>query len=862
MALDASGIGTFVWHLADDRADCDPRMLMMLGLPYDAITSMSELLRILIHPSDREHCANAVERATDPLGRGVLREEIRVLRPGGAECWLAISGQTMFQPVFTEGGDGIGAWKAVRISGCAADVTRRKRREANVAFLADLGNDFARLSSATEIMHLAGAKAGAYLDLSSLYVIEMDDSRDEGRLLHAWRPTEMPGLPVVFRISDFTTERFSREAHAGEPIVVRDTSADPRVDRQAHLHANIRAAVSVPFIRNGKLKFLLCAGDAESRDWRDDEIDACHQLSMLLFPCLERAYAEEAVAGDLRDIRLLQTLSSQLIKEQDSSSFFDTLVDAATSIMRSEFATLQVFHPERGPAGELQLLSSRGFTEEARQQWQWVGPDSGSPCAAAIKTRVRMVAPDVANCEFLNGTEGQTLMLAGGVLAGQSTPLLARDGKMLGMISTHWRRRHRPSDGEFRMFDILARQAADLMERTQAQERLRVSEQQLQEADRRKDEFLAVLAHELRNPLAPLRTALELMRIAGDTPEALREFRGMMEEQVDHMVRLIDDLLDVSRITSGKIRLQCQPTTLTSVLNTAIEVNRDALRANDVVVSVALPDTTVVVDADPTRIVQVLSNILHNAVKFSERGGEIKIAVTVEPPHADETGQVAIVVADSGAGISKDMLPRVFELFTQQNEVTNREDKGLGIGLALARQLIELHGGSIVGHSDGPGLGSTFTIRLPLPKFPLEVPVSDPPPTPRITTRVLVVDDNVSAATAMRRLVTALGGDCRVAYDGEAGVKEALEFRPDLVFLDIAMPGLNGYDACRRIRDEVGSNVIVVALTGWGQDRDKLKAQDAGFDAHLTKPPDPLALEALLAAPATARQGSGATAPQ
>ncbi|HJS72922.1 MAG TPA: ATP-binding protein, partial [Vicinamibacteria bacterium] len=376
--------------------------------------------------------------------------------------------------------------------------------------------------------------------------------------------------------------------------------------------------------------------------------------------------------------------------------------------------------------------------------------------------------------------------------------------------------------------------------RREAAEVLRESEERLKDADRRKDEFLAMLAHELRNPLAPIRTSLELVRLAGDTPEAFERVRTMMERQVGHMIRLVDDLMDVSRISSGKIRLQRQPTALASLVGMAIEANRAALDSKQMSLRVDLPESPAWLDVDATRFVQIVSNVLNNAVKFTEARGHIAIAAQLEP----ESG-LTLTVTDSGAGIDREMLPRVFDFFAQ-DDAASRVHTGLGIGLALARRLIEMHGGSIEAQSDGHGLGSTFRIRVPVLQGVPAAPPSPPTEKHESTRRVVVIDDNADAANAIAMLVSQLGGECQVAGDGETGLKKVLECRPDLVLLDIRMPGMDGYETCRRIREKLGAGVAVVALTGWGQERDRKKAIRAGFDAHLTKPADPAALERLL----------------
>jgi PAS domain S-box-containing protein len=373
------------------------------------------------------------------------------------------------------------------------------------------------------------------------------------------------------------------------------------------------------------------------------------------------------------------------------------------------------------------------------------------------------------------------------------------------------------------------------------------TEEELLNADRRKDEFLALLAHELRNPLAPIRTALELMRVSGDTPPSFQSVRSMMERQVGQMVRLIDDLLDVSRIASGKIVLRRVPTSLTELLQTSIEVHRPMIEAAGIQLTVELPSHAYVVDVDPTRFVQILSNVLHNASKFTPRGGRIRCSVDTR--RVDDLDWITVTISDTGVGISNDMLPRVFDMFTQADSPAERTHGGLGIGLALARQLAEMHGGQIGARSEGPGQGSAFSITVPVCDSPAAGPSVGELDVPTLSCRVIIVDDNRDAAEMMSMLVTEMGGTARTAHDAASGLSAVREFLPDIVFLDIGMPGMDGYEACRRIRHEASDKpVFIVAVTGWGQSNDKKLALDAGFDAHLTKPVDPALLGRILAA--------------
>lgn len=428
-----------------------------------------------------------------------------------------------------------------------------------------------------------------------------------------------------------------------------------------------------------------------------------------------------------------------------------------------------------------------------------------------------------------------------------SFPVRTEAGKFVGTFALYWPqpREATPPDLDFAAVltqtaaIIISRHTADLVER-------RKTEAALREADYWKHAFPAILAHELRNPLAPIRTGLELLRLSADKPESLERIRPMLERQVGHMVRMIDDLLDVSRITSGKIQLQLEPSPLSELVRNAVDANRAAIDAKGLQLSLTLPDTPCVLDVDPTRFVQVISNLLQNATKFTERGGEVTVTACLD----EGTATLALTVSDTGIGIDRDTLPRVFDLFVQGDD-RRTGTGGLGIGLALARQLMELHGGRIEAQSDGPGQGSAFTIHMPVvTSRDLDDPTQVAAFAVSIARKVLVIDDNVDAAETLAAFVRARGGDAETAHEGESGVRAAVRFRPDVILLDIGMPGIDGYETCRRIRAErLTDDPCIVALTGWGQEQARALALASGFDAHLTKPADPRALETLLSDP-------------
>jgi len=380
--------------------------------------------------------------------------------------------------------------------------------------------------------------------------------------------------------------------------------------------------------------------------------------------------------------------------------------------------------------------------------------------------------------------------------------------------------------------------ARDITEQKRAQQALR-------EADRHKDQFLATLAHELRNPLAPVQNSLELLKLAGGNAEAIEQARSVMDRQIGQMVRLIDDLLDVSRISLGKIELRQERVELASVLNHAIESVRSLSESSGHQLTVKPPSQPVFLNGDPTRLAQVISNLLNNACKFTDRGGRIGLSAFREDDHA------VIRVRDNGVGLAADQLSRIFEMFTQVDTSLERTRGGLGIGLMLVKSIVELHGGSVEATSEGLGQGAEFIVRLPISAESTTQPPAAPAmsqPRTIASRRILVVDDNLDSATTLAMLLKIMGHETHLAHDGLEAVEAAGTFRPDVVLLDIGLPKLNGYDACRRIREQPwGKSVVLVALTGWGQDEDRRKSDDAGFDGHLVKPVEHSELMKLLA---------------
>jgi PAS domain S-box-containing protein len=418
-----------------------------------------------------------------------------------------------------------------------------------------------------------------------------------------------------------------------------------------------------------------------------------------------------------------------------------------------------------------------------------------------------------------------------GVLA---VPFVGRDGARLGFVEICDK-----LDGDLTATDeAIAIQLAQLA--VVAIENVRLYDQ-LREQDRRKDEFLATLAHELRNPLAPIRTGLHVLS-HDVSPEQAARTRDMMARQLVHLVRMVDDLLDISRVTLGKITLQKQRVDLRVILDSALETTRSLLDAGRHEISVRLPSQPLPLDADPTRLSQVFSNLVNNAAKYTPPGG--RIAITAD---ADST-TLTVRVEDTGIGIPAEMLPCVFDMFTQVGRSIERAQGGLGVGLALVRRLVEMHGGSVAAESSGHGRGSTFVVQIPLAEVAAPVATrTEDPARGAAELKILVVDDNVDAAEMLGMLLELRGYHTRLAHTGPAALDADADFQPAVIFLDIGLPGLNGYQVAQRLRASARvPQPVLVALTGWGTDEDRRQAKAAGFDGHLVKPVDIQQLEATI----------------
>jgi signal transduction histidine kinase/CheY-like chemotaxis protein len=540
------------------------------------------------------------------------------------------------------------------------------------------------------------------------------------------------------------------------------------------------------------------------------------------------------LAAELDTAERLLKVSTLLIQADRIEALYERILDTAVEVLGSDFASLQKLHPERGLGGELRLLGYRGFTLSAARFWEWVQPASHSACGAVLATRRRCAIPDVEKEPRLAGTEDLAVFRETGIRAVQSTPLFSGDGVMLGVFSTHWREPHELTGTELRALDVLARQTADLIERAQAEEALRAREALLREADLRKGEFIAMLSHELRNPLAPIRNSLYVLdRVSPSGEHALRA-KGIIQRQVDQLARLVDDLLDVTRMDRNKVQLRRSRLELNELVRQTTEDHRFLFDEAGVRLELHPAPAQVFVHADWNRVAQVVGNLLQNAAKFTPREGLVSVHVSTD----DVAGAALVRVVDSGVGMSPETLARLFQPFMQAERSLDRSKGGLGLGLALVRGVVEGHGGAVYARSAGVGRGAELVVCLPLsPEAPAD---GERTPGDAATTRcrVLLIEDNADAAESLRDLLACYEHEVAIAGNGADGIAAARAFRPDVVLCDIGLPGMDGYDVARAFRgDEALKDTFLVALSGYALPEDLGRAAEAGFDQHLAKPP-------------------------
>ncbi len=553
--------------------------------------------------------------------------------------------------------------------------------------------------------------------------------------------------------------------------------------------------------------------------------------------------AELALHRAARTTRFLADSSAALARPADSESTLQRIADLAVPIF-ADWCAVDIRNAD-GTTRRVAITHNDPITLQLVRDLQdkYHARPNETRGRASLRTGVSQWVPEIPD-SLLAATaldeESLQLIRGLGLRSYISVPLKARDGDTLGALTFVMAESGRTYVADdLRAAEDLANRASIAIENSNLVEALK-------ESDRRKDEFLAVLAHELRNPLAPVRNAVEIMRAKAPPVAELKWAGDIIDRQVEQMTRLVDDLLDVSRISRGTIDLRIERIELSRVVADAVESCRPLIERRGHALSVILPPEPLFLNADPTRLAQILLNLLNNSAKYTERGGRIWLTATCEG------AQVEIRVRDTGVGISASTLPRVFEMFTQVDRDLERSQGGLGIGLTLVKRLVESHGGTVEAHSPGLGKGSEFIVRLPVAA---DGPAHEAPrvgdreeeePRTLPSHRILVVDDNRDAADSLAMILQMMGHEVGIAYDGVEAERRAAELQPSIVLLDLGLPKLNGYEVARRIKGTRTGDVVLVALTGWGQAEDRRRTREAGFDFHLTKPVESDALNTLL----------------
>ncbi|HZT04737.1 MAG TPA: ATP-binding protein [Steroidobacteraceae bacterium] len=533
-----------------------------------------------------------------------------------------------------------------------------------------------------------------------------------------------------------------------------------------------------------------------------------------------------------------------LLEAGDLESLYGKSIEVAAELLAADCATLQTRVPERV---QLRLAAARGLPPEAAAFWERVDAGSSSACGQAWSRGERVLITDVERDSHLAGTEDLRQMRLCGIRAVQSAPLLSRGGALLGVLSTYWRRVYHPSRDMLLLMDALAGQVARLIERALIEEAqraaeagLRVRVAALERLDSDKNDFLAMLAHELRNPLAPIRNVGEVLAQVLPEEPAVQRPLAILRRQTDQLTRLVDDLLDISRIQQGRLTLQERPVEVGEILEQALETVQPLIREKRHELTVERLKAPAFVLGDGARLVQCVANLLQNAAKYTRPGGRIHVAIT-------ESGtRVSILIRDNGAGIAPSLLPRIFEPFVQSEGTRRHARGGLGIGLAIVKQLVGMHGGSVEAASEGEGRGSTFAIHL------WRMDLTQTPGAPAGAAAgargkcILVVDDHPDAADTIAAILTAGGHRVEVAYSGLSALAAAEQLRPDAILLDLDLPRISGYEVARRLRNRPDLRAtLLIALSG--REGDEAAATAAGFDRYVRKPVAIHTLERMLA---------------
>ena len=721
------------------------------------------------------------------------------------------------------------------------ETTGRVALEKRQALQLQLVDRLNGLTDAGQITAVANDMLGHYLGASQIFHGVNDDTIGRFRIHTHWTPDGKGSLVGTEAMLDDFGQAVLHDLRAGRQLAIDDVAADPRTAAFASAYARlgIRALLVQPHARDGRLLGAMNVLDHEPRHWNMEERKLASDIAERVWNAIERANDAQALRGAVaRQSSLLAVFEFQL-------NLADVLrrLDSVEAVLRESGALLERF-----------LQASRvvfGDYDAERQRVNF-HTQAGLPVAgldangfARLARGELWVSNDLARDPFGAGAQTWPPAAPSGIRSGVAAPL-SRPGAVTTCLFVHHDAPRVWNEDELRVIADAAERIGSAVERVRAEEALRA-------ADRRKDEFLAMLAHELRNPLAPIAAAAQLLNMGQADGERIARTSGIIGRQVAHMTGLIDDLLDVSRVTRGLAVLESAPVDLKRVAADAAEQVRPLIEARRHALALHLAAEPAWVEGDHKRLVQVLANLLNNAAKYTPDGGRLALAMTATPE------QVEIAVSDNGCGIAPELLPTVFELFSQAERTPDRAQGGLGLGLALVKSLAELHGGSVCAESAGPAAGSRFTVRLPRRAAPVERETPVPAAlaaAPAAGFDVLVVDDNVDAATTMAMLLESGGYRTTVLHDPAEALCHAQSGSFGACVLDIGLPGMDGHELARRLRALPGTaQALMLAVTGYGQ-RETAPRAGSAFDRFLVKPADPAQLFALLARRAAGAAGA------
>lgn len=707
-------------------------------------------------------------------GRPVLDVEVRGRAPAKPNeyCYWLSS----YYPVKDDTGRVLGVNVAVR------DVTQRKQSEQDALFMLDVGECIRLATDADELPWAVAVALGEHLNVDRAGFAEVDMDRDCFVVQRDYH-RHARSLIGTYGLNLFGPDIVS-EARAGRNVVVHDIQTDPRTAAHAGNYSSlgVNAYIVAPLLSNGRWMSSLIVASQRAREWRENELNLVMAVAERTWLAVERLRLDAALRLSEAQLRRLVAILEQ------TTDFVGTLDTSARATYLNRAGRQMIGISDSADISGITIAKFH------------------PPWAARIVTEVAI--PQA---------------IAHGLWRGE-TALLGADGSEVRVSQLILA--HRNTAGKVEYLSTVAR---DITDHKQLEEALR-------DADRRKDEFLATLAHELRNPLALIRNVVELLQRPGASSIEVQRGHRIVEKQTDYLTRMTDDLFDVSRITQEKIELRKERVEIGEVLRAAIDSCRARIDEQGHQLRLDLMGAPVYVDGDRMRLTQVFMNLLHNAAKYTPRAGCIWVT------QQNDEGTVLVTVKDNGAGIPAQSLPHLFEMFYQVDRSHLQAEGGLGLGLTLVRRLVEMHGGSIEAKSEGINRGSEFSVRLPV-LAPPSVPIPLPGQSmnrgrlPQMGDRILIADDFPESAATLAKLLQESGNHVETAADGVEAVETAERFHPDVVILDIAMPRLNGYEAARRIRAQPwGKKMILIAFTGWGQSRDRDRSKDAGFDMHLTKP--------------------------